>query len=101
MLNFLYWLLCALGLAVCVWYEVSRYTKLTIFGSVAMMCISVSLLAEIGHQSQPSAIDVLMVFGIVLKLTDRLYRKAIAEPHGWCCHEIDKACKRKGLNDEQ
>ena len=101
MFDIFYWILCALGVAVCVWYEVSRYTKLTVMGTVAMMCISVVLFSEVARRSTPSATDVVLVFGIVVKLLDRLHRKAIAEPHGWNCHEIYKNCKRKGLNDEQ
>lgn len=33
------------------------------------------------------------VFGIVVKLLDRLVRKAIYEPRGWCCHPIVKGVK--------
>jgi len=100
MLNFLYWLLCALGLVVCVWYHMSQYTKMTILGTVALLLIILSLFAEIYHQNTPKPIGVLLVLGIVLKLADRIYRKAIAEPRGWNCYEIDKSCKRKGIGNE-
>lgn len=101
MFDIFYWILCSLGVAVTVWYETSRYTKLTVMGTIAILCISVVLFSEVARRASPSATDVVLVFGIVVKLLDTLVRKAIAEPHGWNCHEIDKACKRKGLNDEQ
>ncbi len=101
MFDVLYWILCALGVAVTVWYETSRYTKLTVMGSIAMLCISVVLFSEVAHRASPSAADVVLVFGVVVRLLDRLVRNAIYEPRGWNYHVIDKACKRKGLNDEQ
>lgn len=90
MFDIFYWILCALGVAVTVWYETSRYTKLTVMGTISMLCISVVLFSEVAHRSTPSATDVVLVFGIVVKLLDRLVRKAIYEPRGWCCHEILK-----------
>ena len=101
MFDVLYWILCALGVAVCVWYETSRHTKLTVMGTIAMLCISVVLFSEVARRSTPSATDVVLVFGIVVKLLDRLVRNAIYEPRGWNYHVINKACKRKGLNDER
>lgn len=90
MFDFFYWILSALGVAVTVWYETSRYTKLTVMGTTAMLCISVVLFSEVAHRASPSATDVVLVFGIVVKLLDRLVRKAIYEPRGWCRHEILK-----------
>lgn len=94
MFDIFYWILCALGVAVTVWYEASRYTKLTVMGSIAMLCISVVLFSEVAHRATPSATDVVLVFGVVVKLLDRLVRKAIYEPRGWCCHEIIKGVKK-------
>ncbi len=101
MFDIFYWILCALGVAVTAWYETSRYTKLTVMGTISMLCISVALFSEVARLSTPSATDVVLVFGVVVWLLDRLVRNAIYEPRGWNCHVIDKACKRKGLNDEQ
>ena len=95
MFDIFYWILCALGVAVCVWYEVSRYTKLTAMCTIAMMCISVVLFSEVARRSTPSATDVVLVFGIVVKLLDRLVRKAIYEPRGWCCRQIVKGVKNE------
>ena len=95
MFEIFYWILCALGVAVTVWYETSRYTKLTVMGSIAMLCVSVVLFSEVAHRSTPSATDVVLVFGIVVKLLDRLVRKAIYEPRGWCGHEIVKGVKNE------
>ena len=101
MFDIFYWILCALGVAVTVWYETSRYTKLTVMGTISMLCISVVLFSEVARLSTPSATDVVLVFGVVVRLLDRLVRNAIYEPRGWNCNVIDKACKRKGLNDER
>ena len=99
MFDVFYWVLCALGVAVTVWYETSRYTKLTVMGTIAMLCISVVLFSEVAHRSTPSATDVVLVFGIVAKLLDRLVRKAIYEPRGWCCHEMIKGGKHEPHRD--
>lgn len=101
MFDVFYWVLCALGVAVTVWYETSRYTKLSVMGTISMLCISVVLFSEVARRATPSATDVVLVFGVVVRLLDRLVRNAIYAPRGWNRHEIDKACKRKGLNDEQ
>ena len=95
MLDVFYWILCALGVAVTVWYETSRYTKLTVMGTIAMLCISVVLFSEVALRASPSATDVVLVFGIVVKLLDRLVRKAIYEPRGWRSHKIVKGVKNE------
>ena len=95
MFDILYWILCALGVAVTVWYETSRYTKLTVMSTIALLCISVVLFAEVAHRTSPSATDVVLVFGVVVKLLDRLVRKAIYEPRGWDCREIFRGGKNE------
>ena len=86
MFDVLYWILCALGVAVCVWYETSRYTKLTVMGTISLLCISVVLFSEVAQRSTPSATDVVLVFGVVVRLLDRLVRKAIYKPRGCGCN---------------
>ena len=95
MFDIFYWVLCALGVAVTVWYETSRYTKFTVMGTIAMLCISVVLFSEVAHRATPSATDVVLVFGVVVKLLDRLVRKAICEPRGWCCNPLVKGVKNE------
>ena len=95
MFDILYWILCALGVAVTVWYETSRYTKLTVMSTIALLCISVVLFAEVAHRTSPSATDVVLVFGVVVKLLDRLVRKAICEPRGLDCREIFRGGKNE------
>ena len=95
MFDIFYWILCALGVAVTVWYETSRYTKLTVMGTIAMLCISVVLFSEVARRTSPSATDVVFVFGVVVKLLDELVRKAIYEPRGWRCHQIVKGVKNE------
>lgn len=95
MFDVFYWILCALGVAVTVWYETSRYTKLTVMGSIAMLFISVVLFSEVARRATPSATEVVLVFGIVVKLLYILVRKAICEPRGWCCHPIVKGAKNE------
>ena len=95
MFDIFYWILCALGVAVTVWYETSRYTKLTVMGTISILCISVVLFSEVARRATPSATDVVLVFGVVVRLLDRLVRKAIYEPRGWDCHEIFKGGKNE------
>lgn len=95
MFDIFYWILCALGVAVTVWYETSRYTKLTVMGTIALLCISVVLFSEVAHRTSPSATDVVFVFGVVVKLLDELVRKAIYEPRGWDYCEIFKGVKNE------
>ena len=95
MFDIFYWILCALGVAVTVWDETSRYTKLTVMGTISMLCISVVLFSEVAHRTSPSATDVVFVFGVVVKLLDELVRKAIYEPRGWRCHQIVKGAKNE------
>ena len=85
MFDILYWILCAFGVAVTVWFETSRYTKLTVMGTISLLCISVALFSEVAQRSTPSATDVVLVFGVVVMLLDRLVRKAIYEPRGRRC----------------
>ena len=95
MFDILYWILCAFGVAVTVWYETSRYTKLTVMGTIALLCISVALFSEVAQRSTPSATDVVLVFGVVVGLLDRLVRKAIYEPRGRRCPQIVKGVKNE------
>lgn len=83
MFDIFYWILCALGVAVTVWYETSRYTKLTVLGTISLLCISVVLFSEVASRTSPSVTEVVLVFGVVVRLLDRLVREAIYEPRGW------------------
>ena len=95
MFDIFYWILCAVGVAVTVWYETSRYTKLTVLGTISMLCISVVLFSEVARRATPSETDVVLVFGVVVRLLDRLMRNAIYEPRGWNRHEIFKGGKNE------
>ena len=83
MLNYLYWTLCIFGAVVCCWYEVSKYTKLTLFGSLGLLSIGLALTMEALLMRTPDVVHWLLVLGIVMKLTDRIVRKAVCEPRGW------------------
>ena len=83
MLNYLYWALCLFGAAVCCWYEVSKYTKLTLFSSMGLLSVGLALTLEALLMRTPDVVHWLLVFGIVSKLTDRILRKAVFEPRGW------------------
>ena len=83
MLNYLYWFLCVVGAVVSVWYELSRYTKLTIFSTLGLAAVAIALAADALTLHEPDVIRVILVAGIVVKLTDRIVRKAVCEPRGW------------------
>ena len=72
-----------LGLALSIWYELSKHTKLTLLGSLGMGGIALAFLGRIVSGYVPGIYDVLMSGSIVLFLADRLIRKAICEPRGW------------------
>lgn len=72
-----------LGLALSLWYELSKHTKSTLLGSLGMAGIALAFLGRIVSGYVPGMYDVLMSGSIVLFLADRLIRKAICEPRGW------------------
>ena len=90
MLNYLYWFLCVVGAVVSVWYELSRYTKLTIFSTLGLAAVAIALAADALTLHEPDVIRVILVAGIVVKLTDRIVRKAVCEPRGW---SLPMVCK--------
>ena len=90
MLNYLYWALCLFGAAVCCWYEVSKYTKLTLFSSMGLLSVGLALTLEALLMRTPDVLHLLLFFGIVSKLTDRVLRKAIFEPRGWHIRTVYK-----------
>ena len=83
MFDYIYWAMCLLGAGVCCWYEISKYTRLTLFSSIGLLCIGLALCVEALLMRAPDAMHWLLVFGIVSKLTDRILRKAVFEPRGW------------------
>lgn len=83
MFDYIYWAMCLLGAGVCCWYEISKYTQLTLFSSIGLLCIGLALCLEALLMRTPDAVHWLLVFGIVSKLTDRVLRKAVFEPRGW------------------
>lgn len=93
MLNYLYWFLCVVGAVVSVWYELSRYTKLTIFSTLGLAAVAIALAADALTLHEPDVIRVILVAGIVVKLTDRIVRKAVCEPRGWRWLVLDKPRK--------
>ena len=78
-----YFLINWLGLALSLWYELSKHTKSTLLGSLGMAGIALAFLGRIVSGYVPGMYDVLMSGSIVLFLADRLIRKAICEPRGW------------------
>ena len=83
MFDYIYWAMCLLGAGVCCWYEVSKYTKLTLFSSLGLLSIGLALTMEALLMRTPDVVHWLLVLGIVMKLTDRIVRKAVCEPRGW------------------
>ena len=78
-----YYIINWLGLFVCIWYEISKHTKLTLLGTLSVAGIAIAFLCRGLSGYVPGMYDVLMSGSIVVFLADRLIRKAICEPRGW------------------